>query len=219
MHYLQCQFQCTAKYTYTFPHVYTYIYMHKCIYIYIFSIHIHMCVLSRFSCVQLFVTLWTIVCQASLSRGFSEQEHWSGLSCPPQSDHPDPEMEPTSPRSPALVGRFLTASTTWEAPYMYIYPLLFRFFSHIGLYRVLSRVSCAIQQVLISYLFYMQQCVYISTPFSQFIPPPPYPLVAVSLLFISVTLEIVLLSEVSQTKKHKYHMISLICEFFLKGYK
>ena len=31
----------------------------------------------------------------------------------------------------------------------------FRFFSHIGHYRVLSRVPCAIQQVLISYLFYI----------------------------------------------------------------
>ena len=30
-----------------------------------------------------------------------------------------------------------------------------RFFSHIGHYRVLSRVACAIQQVLISYLFYI----------------------------------------------------------------
>ena len=29
-------------------------------------------------------------------------------------------------------------------------------------YRVLSRVPCAIQQVLISYLFYIQQCVYVS---------------------------------------------------------
>ena len=29
--------------------------------------------------------------------------------------------------------------------YIYIYPLSFRFFSHIGGYRVLSRVSCAIQ--------------------------------------------------------------------------
>jgi len=28
---------------------------------------------------------------------------------------------------------------------LYIYPLFFRFFSHIGHYRVLSRVPCAIQ--------------------------------------------------------------------------
>ena len=35
---------------------------------------------------------------------------------------------------------------------------LFRFCSHISHYRVLNRVPCAIQQVLIGYLFYKQQC-------------------------------------------------------------
>ena len=39
-------------------------------------------------------------------------------------------------------------------PYTYSYPSFFRFFSHIGYYRILSRVPCAIRQVLISYLFY-----------------------------------------------------------------
>ena len=38
--------------------------------------------LSHFSRVQLFATLWTIACQAPLSKGFSRQE-WSGLPCPP----------------------------------------------------------------------------------------------------------------------------------------
>ena len=40
--------------------------------------------------------------------------------------------------------------------YMYFHYLFFFLFSsHIGHYRVLSRVPCAIQQVLISYLFYI----------------------------------------------------------------
>ena len=43
-----------------------------------------------------------------------------------------------------------------ESAKLYIYPRFFRFFSHIGHYRVLSRVPCAIPQVLISYLFYIQ---------------------------------------------------------------
>ena len=34
---------------------------------------------SHFSCVQLFVILWTIACQAPVSMGFSRQEYWSGL--------------------------------------------------------------------------------------------------------------------------------------------
>ena len=42
-----------------------------------------------------------------------------------------------------------------ESVIHYIYPLFFRFFSHIGHYRVLSRVPCAIQQVLISYLCFL----------------------------------------------------------------
>ena len=40
------------------------------------------CMLSHFSCVRLFVTLWTVAHQAPLSMGFSRQEHWSGLPCP-----------------------------------------------------------------------------------------------------------------------------------------
>ena len=43
--------------------------------------------------------------------------------------------------------------------FTYIYPIIFRFFSLIGHWRVL-RICCAIQWVLISYLFYIQQCVY-----------------------------------------------------------
>ena len=42
------------------------------------SIGVHACMLSCFSCVQLFVTLWTIAHQAPLSLGFSRQEYWSG---------------------------------------------------------------------------------------------------------------------------------------------
>ena len=37
------------------------------------------CMLSRFSCVQLFADLWTLAHQALLSIGFSKQEHGSGL--------------------------------------------------------------------------------------------------------------------------------------------
>ena len=37
------------------------------------------CMLSCFSCVPLFVTLWTVACHAPLSMEFSRQENWSGL--------------------------------------------------------------------------------------------------------------------------------------------
>ena len=45
------------------------------------QVYVCVCVLSHFSRVQLFVTLWTIACQARLSMGFSRQEYWSGLPC------------------------------------------------------------------------------------------------------------------------------------------
>ena len=45
--------------------------------------------LSHFGYVQLFATLWTIVCQASLSMGFSRQKYWSGLPFPPPGDLPN----------------------------------------------------------------------------------------------------------------------------------
>ena len=47
------------------------------------------CVLSRFSHVQCSVSLWTVAHQAPLSMGFSRQEHWSGLPCPPPGALPD----------------------------------------------------------------------------------------------------------------------------------
>ena len=58
--------------------------------------------------VQLFVTLWTVAHQAPLSMGFSRQEYFSGLPCPPPGDLPDPGIEPASVASPALAGRFFT---------------------------------------------------------------------------------------------------------------
>ena len=59
----------------------------------------YMCMLSRFSCIQLFETLWTVAPQVPLSLGFSGQEYWSGLPCPPPppGELPNPETEPASP--------------------------------------------------------------------------------------------------------------------------
>ena len=76
---------------------------------------VHACVLSRFRCVQLFVALWTVAHQAPLFMGFSRQVYWSELPCPPPGDLPNPGIKPLSLKSPALAGRFLTTSATWEA--------------------------------------------------------------------------------------------------------
>ena len=78
--------------------------------------HSCVCVPSHFSRVRHFATLWTVARQAPLSIGFSRQEYWSGLPFLPPEDLPDPGIEPPSLESPALMGRFFTTSTTWEAP-------------------------------------------------------------------------------------------------------
>ena len=70
---------------------------------------VHVYLLSR---VRLFATLWTTAYQAPLSMGFSRQEYWSGLPCPPPGDLPDSGIGPASSE---LTGRFFTTSTTWEA--------------------------------------------------------------------------------------------------------
>ena len=44
--------------------------------------------------------------------GFSRQEYWNGLPCPPPEHLPDPGIEP---RFPALAGEFFTTSATQEA--------------------------------------------------------------------------------------------------------
>ena len=83
---------------------------------YLFSLSVHACVLSCFSCVQLFAALWTAACQAPLSMGVSGQECGSGLPCPPPRELSHPGIKPASPVSPALAGKFFTTSATWEAP-------------------------------------------------------------------------------------------------------
>ena len=64
------------------------------------------------------VTPWTVASQALGSMGFSRQEYWNGLPCPPLGGGglPNPEIQLTSLMSLALAGGFFTTSTTWEAP-------------------------------------------------------------------------------------------------------
>ena len=52
--------------------------------------------------VWLSATPWTIAHQAPLSMGFSRQEYWSGLPCPPPGDLPNPGIETAPPAPPAL---------------------------------------------------------------------------------------------------------------------
>ena len=71
--------------------------------------------LSHFSRVQFFATLWTVGCQAPLSVGFSRQEYWSGWPCSLSGDILDAGIELLSLMFPVLAGVFSTTSATWEA--------------------------------------------------------------------------------------------------------
>ena len=61
-------------------------YYNTCIYI--------LCMPSRFSCVWLFSTPWTVVYQTPLSVEFSRQEYWSGLPFPIPGDLPNQGSNP-----------------------------------------------------------------------------------------------------------------------------
>ena len=80
-------------------------------------VYVYVCVvLSRFSCIQLFVTPWAVACQAPVSMEFSRQEYWSMVPFPPPGDLADPGIEPMSPSSPA--GRFFTTEPPGEPNYL-----------------------------------------------------------------------------------------------------
>ena len=72
------------------------------------------CMLNRFSCVQLSMTLRAV---AHLSVGVSKQDHWSRSPCPAPGDLPAPGIEPVSLASPAVAGGFFVFATSaaWEA--------------------------------------------------------------------------------------------------------
>ena len=57
------------------------------------------CAVHSCSIISDTATPWTVACQAPLSMGFSMQEYWSRLPCPPPWNLPNPGIEP---RSPAL---------------------------------------------------------------------------------------------------------------------
>ena len=77
-------------------------------------IELFLVAVQSLSHVRLFATPWTVAHQDPLSMGLSRQEYWSGLSCPPPGDLPNPGMGPVSFMFPTLAGGFFTTSATWE---------------------------------------------------------------------------------------------------------
>ena len=79
------------------------------------------------SCIWLFVTLWSVACQVPLSMGFSKQEYWSGLPCPPSEDLPDPGIKPQSPalQAESLLLSHQGSPCTCVCVYIYMYVYLY----------------------------------------------------------------------------------------------
>ena len=100
------------------------------------------CVLSHFSCLRLFATLWTVAHKAPLSMGFSRQEHWSGFPCPPPGDLPNPGIEPVS-QVPCTGRRILYHqlyfTTIYHSLPLPLFPVLFFCFEKSQTYRNIDR--------------------------------------------------------------------------------
>ena len=75
----------------------------------------HVCVLSRFSCVRLFASPWTVARQAPLSMEILQARIWSGFSCPPPGDLANPGIKPASLTSLALADGFFSTIASYEA--------------------------------------------------------------------------------------------------------
>ena len=81
-----------------------------CVCVYV-CVCVCVCVLS---CVQLFVTPWTVAYQSLLSMGFHRQEYRKGLPFPTPGNLSHPGIKPESLLSPALTDGFFTNFLTWE---------------------------------------------------------------------------------------------------------
>ena len=116
-----------------------------CYYIYYYiSTTSPACILSCFSCVWLFATLWTIAHQVPLFMKFSRQEYWSGLLFPTPGNLPDPGIKPASPVSPVLAGGFLPLVPPGFLPLAHYYTLLYE--------RDLKRTHCIAQGTIFNIL-------------------------------------------------------------------
>ena len=86
----------------------------------IYTLLMCVCLRSHFSHVQLCATLWTVAHQAPLSMGFSKQEYWSGLPCPPPGHLPNPGTELISSVAPTFQADSLPLSHQGRANILYL---------------------------------------------------------------------------------------------------
>ena len=77
-------------------------------------LHTHVCVLNRFSHVQLFAASWTVAHQAPQNpHGILQARILEWVAMPPPGDLSNSGIKPPSLMAPALAGGFFTTGTTW----------------------------------------------------------------------------------------------------------
>ena len=83
-------------------------------FLWVLKILLQLCVLNHLSCVQLFVTVWTVVCQAPLSMGFCRIPEWVAM---PYSRGSFQSRNQSCISYVSCIGSELfTTDATWEAP-------------------------------------------------------------------------------------------------------
>ena len=141
-----------------------------------------MCTLSH---VRLFVTPWTIACKTPLSMGFSGQESWSSLPFPSPSDLPYSGIEPISLVSKALQVGSLPAEPP-EKP--------------LNGSQVKEVVTHTQHTHTHTHTYTHTRECYLSMRKKGILP----------FVTTQMELEVFIISEISQTEKHKCCMVSLI---------
>ena len=92
--------------------------------------------------------VWLVIAhQAPLSMGFSKQEYWKGLPCPPPGNRPHPGIESVSLMSPALAGGFFTTNFTWEAQLMHIQIYILHMCFHVLYVNILPCAVCCAESL------------------------------------------------------------------------
>ena len=82
--------------------------------------------LSRFSFIWLFVTLWSVAHQAPLSMESLQARILEWIAMPSSRESSWPRDQTHISMSPVLAGRFFTTSDTWEG--FYFLPAFYYFF-------------------------------------------------------------------------------------------
>ena len=102
---------------------------------------------------DVFVTPWTVTCQAPLSMGFPRQEYWSALSFSSSRDLSNPGIKPTAT---ALAGEFFTVELPGKDNFVH---LLSKFRCHLFLQFPLPTLSQTPLKFLKPVFWYSSCCI------------------------------------------------------------